>query len=228
MKDNMVKCPKCGNEQPENIEKCSYCGFRISSYTEYLNVEAKNVSYGYNKNFYEISPQWQRYVDKENGKSKKRFSIDPRYVIGFLIVAIALGSFIKYAIDSGMFKKDSSDSVNIGQGKSNTSVKQTDLSIKVTESNKNKLSVEAQNAYESAKDYLEFMAFSRKGLITQLTYEGYSRRCSRGGCLGAGHKRLAELWRKECKGDKGTSFPVSVLYVTQGKTGSLSYGSGIA
>ena len=184
----MVKCPKCGNEQPDNIEQCSNCGFRISSYTEYLNTEAKNLSHGYNKNFYEISPQWQQYVDKEKRRSKgksKRFSIDPRFVIGFLIVAIALGSFIKYAIDNDMFKKNSDDTVSTGQNTSNTSVKQTENSQKITESGKkpsnnntsdrNKLSIEAQNAYESAKDYIDFMAFSKNGLIKQLTLEGYSK-----------------------------------------------------
>jgi Host cell surface-exposed lipoprotein len=33
-----------------------------------------------------------------------------------------------------------------------------------------------QNAHESAENYLAFAAFSRKGLIKQLAYEGYSKK----------------------------------------------------
>jgi hypothetical protein len=36
------------------------------------------------------------------------------------------------------------------------------------------VSVEEQNAIQAAKDYLDYSAFSRKGLIEQLAYEGYS------------------------------------------------------
>ena len=34
--------------------------------------------------------------------------------------------------------------------------------------------MEEKNALRSANDYLSFMAFSKKGLIEQLKYEGYS------------------------------------------------------
>ena len=37
------------------------------------------------------------------------------------------------------------------------------------------LSTEEKNAIRSARDYLRFMAFSRKGLIEQLEFEGYSK-----------------------------------------------------
>jgi len=37
------------------------------------------------------------------------------------------------------------------------------------------LTMEEKNAYRSAKSYLNFMAFSRSGLIKQLEYEGYSK-----------------------------------------------------
>ena len=99
-----------------------------------------------------------------------------------MIVAIALGSFLKYAIDSGMFRKNSNDSVNAGKNTNNTSKKQMDNSSNVTgfitmppnnNDDRKNLSFEAQNAYESAKDYIDFMAFSRSGLIKQLTLEGY-------------------------------------------------------
>ena len=36
------------------------------------------------------------------------------------------------------------------------------------------MSVSQENAVESAENYLEFQAFSRKGLIDQLKFEGYS------------------------------------------------------
>lgn len=36
------------------------------------------------------------------------------------------------------------------------------------------LTMEEKNALRSANDYLSFMAFSKKGLIEQLKYEGYS------------------------------------------------------
>src|SRR5690606_32226410 len=35
---------------------------------------------------------------------------------------------------------------------------------------------EEENAIQSARDYLDFMAFSRKGLVEQLEYEGYPRK----------------------------------------------------
>ena len=37
------------------------------------------------------------------------------------------------------------------------------------------LSIEEKNAIRSAQGYISFMAFSRKGLIGQLTFEGYSQ-----------------------------------------------------
>lgn len=38
------------------------------------------------------------------------------------------------------------------------------------------LTVDQENAIETAWDYLDFMAFSRKGLIDQLIYEDFSRK----------------------------------------------------
>ena len=40
------------------------------------------------------------------------------------------------------------------------------------------LTLEEKNALKTARSYLSFMAFSRKGLIEQLEYEGYSKDAS--------------------------------------------------
>ena len=42
------------------------------------------------------------------------------------------------------------------------------------QSEKYELTLEEKNALKSARSYLSFMAFSRKGLIDQLEYEGFS------------------------------------------------------
>ena len=194
MKDN-ITCPSCGNVQPAGTEKCYKCGFRLNAYMDYLEAVDSEVNRPTsarnrkNKNFYEISPQWQQYVDRQQTKTKsggrfKRLITDPRFIIGFIVIGLALGSFIKYAIDSGMFKKsnttDNSKSVTqkVDNSQKYSPSSQNGNSNSITSTPKaetSKLPLEVQNAYESAKDYLDFMAFSKSGLIKQLTLEGYSK-----------------------------------------------------
>ena len=185
MKD-VITCPKCGNVQQDNSEKCLKCGFRLDSYKNYLeSVDAEvngssKKDKDKNTNFYEISPQWQQYVDRENARNKGKRDINPFKVIGILIVVIAIGSFVIYAINSGMFKNDdgndnntTNSSVQTSKSSNSDSLTRKSESENNTVSN-NKLSFETQNAIRSAKDYLNFSAYSRKELILQLKFEGYS------------------------------------------------------
>lgn len=196
MSDN-ITCPSCGNVQPNGTEKCYKCGYRLNAYNEYLNAidEEINKPSSYKsslnkkdtrKNFYEISPQWQQYVDNQRSKPKSKFKkiiSNPKFVIGFIIITISLGSFAKYAIDTGMFDNEfpNSNRTSIEKGSTTKSSGSTVSNKKSNDNNSNNndiksnLSFEAQNAYRSACDYLDFMAFSRDGLIKQLTYEGYSK-----------------------------------------------------
>jgi hypothetical protein len=55
------------------------------------------------------------------------------------------------------------------------------------------ISVGKKNAVRSAKSYLKYGAFSRKGLIEQLRFEGYSKKDA---TYGADHAKAN--WKKEC------------------------------
>jgi len=56
-----------------------------------------------------------------------------------------------------------------------TLVPKTPLSSTITKRNLPSVSVSQKQALEMAKDYLEYSAFSRRGLISQLEYEGFSK-----------------------------------------------------
>ena len=60
----------------------------------------------------------------------------------------------------------SENKVSLNRSNSGTSAEKTDESTAVSPG--------MRNALQSAKDYLDAMSFSRKGLIEQLEYEGYS------------------------------------------------------
>jgi hypothetical protein len=57
---------------------------------------------------------------------------------------------------------------------------------------KPELTVAQENAIESARSYLDFAGFSRKGLIDQLVYEGYSKKDAT-----VAVDRIKPNWRKE-------------------------------
>jgi Host cell surface-exposed lipoprotein len=57
---------------------------------------------------------------------------------------------------------------------------------------KPELTVAQENAIESARSYLDFAGFSRKGLIDQLVYEGYSKKDAT-----IAVDRIKPNWRKE-------------------------------
>lgn len=215
---NTITCPKCGNVQPDNSDRCFKCDFRLDNYKNYLesiDAEINGKSKKTNdrrQNFYEISPQWQQYVDRERNRAKKgnRKEVNPFLIIGLLILAVCIGSFVKYAIDTGMFKKDknntktvtnnstsgttktanaqansssntSSNSKSTSTSKSNTTTTQTpkkevkDSADSKNTDNKIEFSFETQNAIRSAESYLNFMAFSKTGLIETLIYDEYSK-----------------------------------------------------
>ena len=54
------------------------------------------------------------------------------------------------------------------------------------------VSTAKRNAVKSAKSYLKYLSFSRKGLIEQLRYEGYSKKDA---TYGADHAKAK--WKKE-------------------------------
>ncbi len=204
MNKDMTECPKCGNIQPIGTEKCYKCGFRIGSFVNYMESVDNEINRPSRNKMYEISPQWQQYVDKQRSKPKGRFKrliSDPRFVIGFLIIAISLGSFIKYAIDSGMFDGDKNNNNTnqiVGSSKNNTSSKSSNTSSKTSntsskssnsastssnktvqsskQSNSSSLTTEERKASEDARAYLDLLTLSKKELITMLTmYDGYSK-----------------------------------------------------
>jgi hypothetical protein len=57
---------------------------------------------------------------------------------------------------------------------------------------KPELTVAQENAIESARSYLDFAGFSRKGLIDQLVYEGYSKKDAT-----VAVDRIKPNWRRE-------------------------------
>ena len=54
-------------------------------------------------------------------------------------------------------------------------VEKINKSISIIPANEKNLSFEEKNARRAAESYLDFMPFSRKGLIEQLQFEGYSK-----------------------------------------------------
>ncbi len=177
--NNTITCPKCGNVQQEGSDRCLKCGFQLSSFMNYLESVNDEINKSSKKknNFYEISPQWQQYVDRQNGKSKhggkiKRVLLNPLF-IGFLII---LGFSIKYFLDNGLLSKENNKRTETEQNRTVSVDNQSNTTKASSSDSKNtsSLSFEAQNAYRSAQDYLNFMAFSKKGLIAQLKVEGYS------------------------------------------------------
>ncbi len=124
MNDNMIVCPKCGNVQPRDTEKCYKCGFRLNSFLDYMESVDDEINGSANRrverqrNKYEISPQWQRYVDRENSamnrdsKSKKFFDKPLIVFTSFLVVAIIIAIVLKYVRQndaSGNSKNNTSD-----------------------------------------------------------------------------------------------------------------------
>ncbi len=108
MNENMIECPKCGNVQPRDSEKCYKCGFRLNSFFDYMESVDVEINGSSNRkterqnNKYEISPQWQRYVEREksnlNGKTKSTKFFDKPLIIftTFLVVAIIIAIVLKY------------------------------------------------------------------------------------------------------------------------------------
>ncbi len=76
MENKMLKCPECGNIQPIDSQKCFKCGFNLNAYLNQIN-KSNNVNVRNNpKQFYEISPQWQAYVDRQRQRENPEEDTD--------------------------------------------------------------------------------------------------------------------------------------------------------
>ena len=105
MNNNMIECPKCGNVQPSDSEKCFKCGFRLNSYLDYLeaiNAEVNGSSGERIKTPYdEINKEKSDLRNKDTSKSLIH---NPFFIVGILLIMISLGSLIMFAIDTDWFK----------------------------------------------------------------------------------------------------------------------------
>ena len=107
MNENMMECPKCGNVQPKNTEKCYKCGFRLNSYMEYL----ESVDTEINGSSVKCKDDQEIVLSKKQ-KAQKRGIKNPVFIIGCIIVLISLGSFIVYAINNGLFRKNDEKTID--------------------------------------------------------------------------------------------------------------------
>lgn len=96
-----------------------------------------------------------------NGNMVEPFIIDGTTYLPVRAVASALGKAVQW--------DGKTSTVFLGERPANSS------GTNDVNEEKDKLTVGQKNALKSAENYLDFMAFSRKGLIRQLEFEGYSK-----------------------------------------------------
>ena len=200
----LIKCPECGRENvSDSAVACPDCGFNIREYFEtesnsYVSEKSDIIDYNdtqkieteaerinrereernrkeeerlkelsqatnkkdINKEAAMDKARWEaQYKVKENNKKQAR-----NMVIAFISCVIVL-----VIIVSGFSHSQSNKTSNTKYNSSTT--KGTSSYSSTTKSS---VSTGKQNALKSAKAYLNTSAFSKKGLISQLKYEGYS------------------------------------------------------
>lgn len=106
MNENMVECPKCGNVQPRDSEKCYKCGFRLNSYLDYIEaIDAEINGVGKKEN------ETREKIQNKNQKSLKKLITKPLFIFGLVIILIAIGLLIKFAIDSNISKSSNNNMI---------------------------------------------------------------------------------------------------------------------
>lgn len=177
-------CNKCGYPLPEGSNVCSYCGNvnGTPNQNQAQTQQQPNQAPPPKQNFaYQQPPVYQqpiknskkcRYCQQLIDKKakicpfcRKRQGESCLSVTIFIFLVLGFWCFIGNAILNHDDK--STDTIVLSQDNSGSEqVNKSATTVKLTKSQ--------ENALKQAKNYLETMPFSAKGLLDQLEFEGYS------------------------------------------------------
>ncbi len=194
----LVKCPECGREKvSDKALACPDCGFGLKEYFENKNnlnvlAEADSINYEDAQKIEAdcINKEWEERNRREEERLKSLSQLDSRKdatkqdamdrarweaqynakikeqkQVKKMIIAAISGIIVIGII---IYIIGNPNKTNNHNYISSTS------KLTNSASKKNNVSIGRQNALKSAKAYLNSNAFSKKGLISQLIFEGYS------------------------------------------------------
>ena len=146
-------CPNCGNENKDISKFCESCGTSLSGIRKAVRMdkETKSESKG-------IISWWK---NQGNGIQ-----------IGSIIGACCLGLILIVAVGGILSPDATTTTTSPNTAPTSSSTPSTDTSS--SDSSVTSATVGQEQAAEMAESYLDSQSFSRKGLIEQLEYEGFT------------------------------------------------------
>ena len=148
----LTKCPECGADVSTFAEACPQCGYPMQSAKETIEPQSSINTSNTGNNNYRNTPTTHSSVLLQ--------------VIAFISAGVLFFSLINNSTQKGRNSTSSNTYSSSSSASSYSSSSSTNSGSSA--------STGERNALNSAKNYLRVMPFSRKGLIEQLEYEGYS------------------------------------------------------
>lgn len=165
---DIMICPKCNKEIPDNSEFCNHCGEKITTPIQ-ESEQTPNIN--------------GKPIEAENNdikwSSKRPFNITLIMIIVSVVIVFAYFS-VKTSSDgtakstpAPTAESDDTDYDDYDFDSSYDDYEEDEETPEPTKTPK-PVSAGCLNALDAAESYLDYDAFSKKGLIKQLKFEGYS------------------------------------------------------